>query len=642
MAEQVGYPPIWRSLALPIAPLHWIADLPANHQFGVNSVGNKVIEQGVTLDRLRPRYRPLRMDDDSWLKLCTELISLIRSHGNLRAYAQPVLLGYTYSEHQSPLLPILTASREVLARAGISLIRLPQILAEDFVLEYFDRLEASGDPRWPLAACDIALTYYVWHNSDPLSGSLEMMMPLNMSLSRSLEALVHARLGESQSRISGDMATATSMRLGSTGATMTLEAAGEPFGVTRERVRQVEMIVTEPRELMHRPLPLPRLARIITNLELGQLTRTQILTEANDGEPFSPEAFDSLLRLADLSPEAIHPELGSLSSAGVKAERIAASKQAREVIGVAKSLIGKLGFTRISTVAEQLGNAFDASKVVSVLEREPHWHVLEDGWVYFESSSKHMFRGTINRMLGADSPLSVESMHAGFERYVVYRRCEEPPPKSVMANLLQKHPDFNVDRSGQVSLISPDQQDRSTIEFQIVDAILETPERALHRNEIIEQLTAIGKKGDTVRIFLQYSPLLTPVGSGVYGVIGATTTPDEAARIQERASNIAVKGSCLSTITSDGVTLDITISSTAFSTGVISPPRASRAVIGEVRYEVLDSAANHVSTANLAGDGMILTGLGRVFTYGELRPGDSLRLRFVPDEAKAYLETVDG
>ncbi len=323
----------------------------------------------------------------------------------------------------------------------------------------------------------------------------------------------------------------------------TLETTGRELGgITRERVRQLcERLA---RRLGEREADAPTLDRALvlaahavptTALELAR----RLADEHIAAQPFDPAGLLSAATMLRRDPtfclETVKdvrvalpypPDPGSDTVAVIAA-----------VIDTARAVVRRAGAARVGDVkgrvAADLAVWVDDDLVTAVVS-EPDdfvWLERRTGWFYLPSVAKNAVASRVAKVLSVSDAVGISDLHAGIRRDE--RMREFVMPEYILAELCERLPGVKVE--GGLVLADGRQRPEDVLEsteLMLVRALRDAGGEAA-RHDLEHVCLAAGMKPASFNNRIAYSPLITDLGHGLYGLRGAGPAGDGPADFTE-------------------------------------------------------------------------------------------------------------
>ncbi|TYP81577.1 hypothetical protein BD830_105244 [Maritimibacter alkaliphilus HTCC2654] len=314
----------------------------------------------------------------------------------------------------------------------------------------------------------------------------------------------------------------------------TLEYSGQPYGLTRERVRQIAARTEKKLRELWRPLCcLDKAAKIITS-ELGPL--------------FTNKDFFVAARNAGISEIDFHVE-GVLAALDVLGEKNSITKiriGQVELYGTAdevsfpKRLLSALrketsanGCTNIQRLALIVGLELDdADRVRDLLEMFPEVEWLDAGstWLLSQRSTRNRLANIAEKVFSVAPSVEINELRAALRRHI---RVNFVPPPDALGRLLEFYGIAKMDNRVAVAGENIGQPDLGINDQGLVYAF-----EALGSPATREQLEdfcidGLGMNIHSFYVYLSYSPLVTKLATGVFALVGQDVEPGAISQLKD-------------------------------------------------------------------------------------------------------------
>lgn len=356
----------------------------------------------------------------------------------------------------------------------------------------------------------------------------------SLPLDRALEELLDRSYKLSEVRRAGFLD-----RLGWRGKPpQTLQAVGSQFGITRERVRQIEAKILD--RLPPKPIFMPPLERAIALLEASGPVSPEEAAKALEQHgiasiPFSPQ---SVLSAAEICGHAT-----SLRIRTIKGTRVLLGRWKE---GLAKKLalsaFRQCGASGVSNVAAVVEHAVSEGLKVTEEEAEgllkliPALQFLTDTWFWHPGAplGRNRLRNVCRKMLSVASPISIQKLREGTRREYAFRMASHHsrwqlrvPPADVFRRFLEVHPEFCMDASGNARSTTPLDY---TVELgevykTVVEVLRASPSGVLDRQSIRDACLGHGINASSLEVALTYSSVVEHLDTNIWGIRGIHVEP---------------------------------------------------------------------------------------------------------------------
>lgn len=433
----------------------------------------------------------------------------------------------------------------------------------------------------------------------------------------------------------------------------TLEEAGASVGVTRERMRQIQVRV-------EKRMPPHAVVMPAIDLALSALLEAAPLTAAEASE---------LLVKRGLSLRLFHP--ASVLAAAVDCGR-QPSVQVTELHGslVVVAVPDRDRLAAVARVAARqvaaagMGSVLDVVDAVPVVTSdEPEHQVrqllsslggvefLSNDWFRFKDRTGGLIDTASRKMLAVTSPLDVASLREGLKRALRFRetshrrgtRLPAAPPREVLSEYYRVHPDFVITTDGLVRPIKPldVHAELGSTESAVVGVLRASPLGVMHRADIIAACTRQGVNFNTLAIILTYAPFIQHLGASLWMPRGTSVEPAalEALR-KEGATRRREKRVVNYGWTSDG-RLWIAFQLDGFGADVnLGAPAVVARYIAGRDFSACEADGESCGVVRVYENGL-MSGLTRFLRRSEPDEGDTLLVEFDLSEGAAVLAIID-
>ena len=407
----------------------------------------------------------------------------------------------------------------------------------------------------------------------------------------------------------------------------TLQAVGDEFGMSRERVRQICAPVAKTLAATKPFAPaLDRVLSVVAERIPAPVSAIE-KTLVAEGLTAAPFFLEGLTKAAEVLGRQVPFEI-----TGQPGNRMVLSPQTlavgNRIVRCARKSVEHWGVTTIeditAQVMEQLPEPVRSDFVTQILRGHQDFQWLDEagGWFWLTSVSRNRLLNRINKVLSVSPGINVAELRAGVSRD---RRMNGfVPPQRVILELCRQAAGYLVEGST-VSADPPVAWGDTLSETeQILLLALEENGSVMQRKELEELCVDLGMNRSTFSVYLGHSPILARYAPGVYGLRGADVEPG----LVESLIPPRRRGRVLKDYgwTTDGkVWLGFQLSEAMISSGVFTAPAAMKVFVsGEFLLKVEDGSP--VGTAVVQESGA--WGLGPFFRRRGGEPGDHLILVF--------------
>lgn len=421
----------------------------------------------------------------------------------------------------------------------------------------------------------------------------------------------------------------------------TLEAVGEHYRLTRERVRQICALVTKPLEGTHPYAPaldhcLAEVAR------LAPTTRDD--AEAHLGVFALAPTGVRLHALVEIAGKLGRDELGFVIDGPlVLPEHVGGSGSSGSgVLRAARKAVSHWGVTTFSDVAASVEMDVDEDEaqqlVRTIVQEDPNFCLLdeESGWFFFRDGYNALL-ARLRKILAVASPIHLSELRAGLGRH--YRTRGFAPPKRVLAALCSEVEGYRCEGSLVIAEPQPDWRDVvSGVEATMV-ATLMANGRVMPRDEFERACVGVGVNKSTFYVYLDNSPLLCRLARGVYGLRGTDVQPGVVERLapKRKLRRVRIDHGWAK---DGGLWIAYRLSTGMISSGVFGVPTSLGSMLGST-YVLEASDGAVVGKVTVPSDGGSAWSLGPLFRRRGGEPGDVLLLTFNLQDKTVIAEIGD-
>jgi len=286
----------------------------------------------------------------------------------------------------------------------------------------------------------------------------------------------------------------------------TLEEIGEREGLTRERIRQLQVKLLKQLRSVHPAVlePFERATQLLrdhaSDPECGP---GQLLAEyglVKEGLP--EEGVELMLQLLGL-PEVF---VGYQESFRAKVPKVG------EALAVAKALTRSVGVVSIEWVRNDSGTQLDAAALKRELDAAP-WCAFLDGEWFWDPATPDGRNRLVNvtvKMLAACGPLTLRTTRDGLDRNLRVGRLTHLPSLEALRLFYRAHPTFEIgdgDIVSSTTWLDPEKQLDKT-ELTLYRILRSAKDGFLARGELFRLATQAGMNPNTFSVYTSYSPIL--------------------------------------------------------------------------------------------------------------------------------------
>lgn len=300
---------------------------------------------------------------------------------------------------------------------------------------------------------------------------------------------------------------------------VTLKGAGEMQGVTKERMRQQTLAIEN--AIGKQNLYLPQLDALIAQLEgcapVGLCEATRMLKASLLTKCLGPHSVISAAKHLNRCPSIVlqKTQRGSLL---VKASELS---MVDDILKEGVKLARDWGVVSVRKVQESLLRECKLAEV-KLIERAiwgcPSLVFLANGWFKSVgvSTKRNRLVNALRKMLVVCQPQTIDSLHAGFERYISLRKASSPensilqtPPIDIMQKYIAEQKEFAIENDMvrlRESLTPSDVL--SNTELTLYEVLCNAPGRVLDREKFEQECLNRGMKETTFSAYVSYSPII--------------------------------------------------------------------------------------------------------------------------------------
>lgn len=312
------------------------------------------------------------------------------------------------------------------------------------------------------------------------------------------------------------------------GGKTSMELVGQPYGLTRESVRQIMGRVTLE---VARPVKselLERCFTIISKQAPISASRLEALL-AEEGIIEKGFMIEGVINAIDLFTH--HKDKYILVKENEHRFVVPAKleKAAKDVLSKATKEISHNGATSVSVVAKALPNKLTASVkssfVVDVVSTvtEMMWIDRESQWFYFGDKGRNRLLQRLERIFTLIETAKPENIYLAMDRAWNKNRkaISQVPPAEIIAKIAEVHPAYALNESGDVVSVEP--KDKSILteyEAKLAIALIGSEDYTLREKVLEDTLVENAKEKYAFSQALNYSPLMVKIQRGVYSLVG--------------------------------------------------------------------------------------------------------------------------
>ena len=315
----------------------------------------------------------------------------------------------------------------------------------------------------------------------------------------------------------------------------TLDDIGSEFGVTRERIRQIEtkyagLVVITPKHEND------LFKKILDILEIS-IDESDFIRRVDEegllgGEPISIPKLRALMAFCQMDDYMVRLEEIEASWENQERDRGDLALKAR-------AARNKFGLIDLSYLKSQTGVS-DIAAFEAILGEYPR--SIMKGNVVLARTRKldTSFENAIGKQLLVFGELDAANLVTGIERQARYRKVSLPGSQSeltaIVKELAGSQPNYETFRSN-----SKSEPELSDTDLWFFEQFQNAPTGMLHRNEITAAAIRDGRNVNSVGIYLIFNPLIRPVGVAVLALANLNVEPEMARQYANITKSIEEK-----------------------------------------------------------------------------------------------------
>jgi len=218
----------------------------------------------------------------------------------------------------------------------------------------------------------------------------------------------------------------------------TLESAGQPYGLTRERVRQIAAKAERKLKVIWRPLSCLETARNIINSKVQRPFSQKNFSAAMQSTgitnvDFQVEGFLKALELVGEAHSICDVQIGKISLYGTTDE-VAIAKRLLTFLRKETSANGCTNIQRLSlSVGLELDDAYMVRDLLAMFP-EVHWLDSGSTWVLSKRPTRNRLANVARRVFSVSQSVEINELRSALLRHV---RVSFVPPAEALGNLLE-------------------------------------------------------------------------------------------------------------------------------------------------------------------------------------------------------------
>ncbi|MSW80807.1 MAG: hypothetical protein F2840_06610 [Actinobacteria bacterium] len=353
----------------------------------------------------------------------------------------------------------------------------------------------------------------------------------------------------------------------------TLQAIADEAGVTRERIRQIEIRVGQFKGLRKWPLP-DVVADALEAVQLADFrdVRSAVVDAglATDDD-WTPSEVVHLLEWFGYSAAAAALEqrfdLVELESEAARQGLVEHVKAVR----TARSASGLLQLTGVHLVD---GTPLTREQVESALSAAYTRVFIVEGWALATIQRMSQLETAAAKQLGILSPLHAAELYEGLDRVRRQRQADPLPPVSVTLELLRHAGAITLQGEWVEGATLPNEED--SLGSWLVALLQGADGFVLHKEVINRAAIADARNLSSLGVYYLFNPCVRSTGhyAGLIRLVGAAPTPEQEAHASAVAKVTRVPTDVNWRATHDGMDLEVTVGSNLLGSGVLQPPKA--------------------------------------------------------------------
>lgn len=378
-----------------------------------------------------------------------------------------------------------------------------------------------------------------------------------------------------------------------------LDEIGKEFGITRERVRQVQnkcgpiSVNFESTPLIFQKL-LFYVKQSNSEFDLINSLKSQNLIQTGDWNLETFGQLSKVINFTELSEEIVN----------FKKDKVDFFSDPKNIKKVQK-LRSKIGIIDIDLLGKTLDIDISKSKsmILSVYKRS----IFNDNLCLARGSLSTTYEAVLFKQLLIKSPLSAEELYEGVLRECSGRRYQSIGTKEENYLLIKKlcgeEPSLESLRNS-----SGDDFAISSMEKWMVLMLNSSPLGMLHTNEWIVSALKSGKKTGSMTKYLSTSPVLRPLGRGIYTSVGKRPVDSDIDNYSRMIENTSDKLEIKYKFESDKLLLEVKPSLGAIAGGSLPIKKDLLNLIQANKFEI------HCSCNKLQSESQIKVKSGSFWT----------------------------
>jgi hypothetical protein len=304
----------------------------------------------------------------------------------------------------------------------------------------------------------------------------------------------------------------------------TLESVGDEYGITRERVRQIEARALRRLKSTHFPTPYLRAAKGVLLKEAPAIDVE--LSKKISASGVSRNSFDvwSLSRAAE-----IFNERWPFQRLDVGSKRVLILRNdvthLRGALSAVRRKTSELGCTNILSLASELNIDHGGLTIVRKLlacASPVEWLDETHEWFYLKSAPRNRLYNLCSKVLGVCLRIRISELRRAVGKS---RRLPMVPPQKILRAFLDKtglatiENEMVIAKSGVGSPPPKESAEGKMLE------VLDVYGPIMDGEDFANRCMAAGMNATTFYIYRMISPVISPLGKGVYCKVGCEVPP---------------------------------------------------------------------------------------------------------------------
>lgn len=401
----------------------------------------------------------------------------------------------------------------------------------------------------------------------------------------------------------------------------TLEAVGQKFGMTRERVRQ---ICTQMEKVLSLKPFVPVLERTLKIVERA----APALAEEIEGELVRCRITKSEFCLESLAAAA--REFGREPQFAVEiihGHRVVVPFNGGRLLDridqVARGAVSRWGVASVEDVAAATGAPLSLTQKILPLLSGFRWLDKSCGWFWVASTPRNSLLTLIRKILTASPSIDVGELRTGLGRH--HRQKGFAPPRRVLLELCRQLSWCRVDGQRITTTVPLNASEVLSDSERIVFKVFKEHGPVIQRASFERLCLDAGMNHHTFSIFLSYCPLISRHAVGVYGLRGAEIPVGLIESLVPKRTNKAKQLLDYGWTGERNLRILYRVSESMLRNGVVSVPAALKAFV-QGKFTLVTGDVSKIGTFVVRGNSA--WGLGPFYKRRGGEAGDYLLLVF--------------